>query len=128
MSEVASDSAGRTRVRGLRGATRVARDDSDDVLAATREMLAELLMRNGIESSSVISAIFTVTPDLVSEFPARAARQLGWSDVGMLCATEIAVPGSIARVIRVLLHVELPANRAARHVYMNGAEELRPDL
>jgi chorismate mutase len=76
----------------------------------------------------VISALFTVTPDLVSEFPARAAREIGWTDVAMLCSTEIPVPGSIDRVIRVLLHVDTTVNRPVRHVYLNGAEELRPDL
>ncbi len=116
------------RVRGLRGATRVDRDRSESIRAATREMLQGLLYRNGITTEHVISAIFTVTPDLVSEFPARGARELGWSDIPMLCSTEIPVPGSITRTIRVLLHAELPVNSIARHVYLNGAEELRPDL
>jgi chorismate mutase len=87
-----------------------------------------MLMRNGVTSESVVSAFFTVTPDLVSEFPARAARDLGWNDVAMLCSTEIPVPGAIGRVIRVLLHVEMPLNSSLKHVYLNGAEELRPDL
>lgn len=118
----------RTRLRGLRGATRPARDDPSDIRAATRELLGAMLMRNGVTSESVVSAFFTVTPDLVSEFPARAARDLGWNDVAMLCSTEIPVPGAIGRVIRVLLHVEMPLNSSLKHVYLNGAEELRPDL
>lgn len=126
MSASRDDSSG-MRVRGLRGATRVERDAAELVRAATREMLTELLSRNEIEATGVISAIFTVTPDLVSEFPARAARELGWNDVAMLCSTEIPVPGSITHVIRVLLHAELPTNSQVRHVYLNGAEELRPD-
>ena len=117
-----------TRLRGLRGATRPARDDPSDIRAATRELLGAMLMRNGVTSESVVSAFFTVTPDLVSEFPARAARDLGWNDVAMLCSTEIPVPGAIGRVIRVLLHVEMPLNSSLKHVYLNGAEELRPDL
>ncbi len=117
-----------TRIRGLRGATRVHRDDPDAIRSATRELLGELLRRNDATSESVISAFFTVTPDLVSEFAARGARDLGWNDVAMLCSTEIPVPGSMDRVIRVLLHVELATNSLARHVYLNGAEELRPDL
>jgi chorismate mutase len=87
-----------------------------------------MLARNELPADSVISAFFTVTPDLVSEFPARAARELGWNDVAMLCSTEIPVPGAIERVVRVLLHVEMPVNSSMKHVYLNGAEELRPDL
>ena len=116
------------RIRGLRGATRVARDDSESVRAATRQLLAEMLLRNSLRQDAIVSAFFTVTPDLVSEFPARAAREMGWDDVAMLCSTEIPVPGSMDRVVRVLLHAELPANTSVRHVYLNGAEELRPDL
>ena len=119
---------GATRIRGLRGATRTPRDDSESIRAVTRELLAEMLRRNEIEQDAIASAFFTVTPDLVSEFPARAARELGWDDVAMLCSTEIAVPGSIDRVVRVLLHAELPVDGVVRHVYLNGAEELRPDL
>jgi chorismate mutase len=125
MSE-ASRSA--TRIRGLRGATRTPRDDSESIRAVTRELLTEMLRRNGITQDSIASAFFTVTPDLVSEFPARAARELGWDDVAMLCSTEIPVPGSIDRVVRVLLHAEFPVDGVVRHVYLNGAEELRPDL
>jgi len=116
------------RIRGLRGATRVARDDSESIRAATRQLLAEMLLRNSLRQDAIVSAFFTVTPDLVSEFPARAAREMGWDDVAMLCSTEIPVPGSMDRVVRVLLHAELPANTSVRHVYLNGAEELRPDL
>jgi chorismate mutase len=123
-----SDDGDRPRIRGLRGATLASRDDPDTIRAATRELLGQILRQNRITSDAIISAFFTVTPDLVSEFPARAARELGWDNVAMLCSTEIPVPGSIARVIRVLLHVELPANGTIRHVYLNGAEELRPDL
>ncbi len=121
-----ADSA--TRIRGLRGATRPANDDPESIRAATRELLSALLARNGIDSESVVSAFFTATPDLVSEFPARAARDLGWHDVAMLCSTEIPVPNAIGRVVRVLLHVEVPMNCSLKHVYLNGAEELRPDL
>jgi chorismate mutase len=117
-----------TRVRGLRGATRAARDDSESIRAATRELLTEMMLRNSLNRDAIVSAFFTVTPDLVSDFPARAARELGWDEVAMLCSTEIPVPGSMDRVVRVLLHAELPANTSVRHVYLNGAEELRPDL
>jgi chorismate mutase len=125
---VSDDSRRSSRIRGIRGATRVQRDEPEFVRAATRELLLELLRRNDLVPDCVISALFTVTPDLVSEFPARAAREIGWTDVAMLCSTEIPVPGSIDRVIRVLLHVDTTVNRPVRHVYLNGAEELRPDL
>lgn len=117
-----------TRLRGIRGATVVVRDDSALIQSATQELLTALLRRNSISVSAIVSAIFTVTPDLVSEFPARAARELGWIDVPMLCCTEIPVPGAMAQAIRVLLHAEVPANVAVRHVYLNGAEDMRPDL
>lgn len=120
--------ANATRIRGLRGATRPPGEDPESIRSATRELLGAMLARNGLTQDLVVSAFFTVTPDLVSEFPARAARDLGWNDVAMLCSTEIPVPGAIDRVVRVLLHAELPANRSVRHVYLNGAEELRPDL
>ncbi len=116
------------KLRGVRGATRVARDDAALVREATRELLSELLRRNNITSSDVVSAFFTVTPDLSSEFPARAARELGWDDVAMLCSVEIPVPGAMERVVRVLLHAELAGTSEPRHVYLQGAEGLRPDL
>lgn len=125
---MSDDSGTATRIRGLRGATCPVRDDPGSIRAATRELLSTMLERNNLTTESVISAFFTATPDLVSEFPARAARELGWNDVAMLCSTEIPVPGAIEMVIRVLLHVELAPNGSAKHVYLNGAEELRPDL
>ncbi|MEO7040712.1 MAG: chorismate mutase [Gemmatimonadaceae bacterium] len=117
-----------TRIRGLRGATRPARDEPESIRVATRELLTAMLARNEVPLEAVVSAFFTTTPDLVSEFPARAARDLGWDDVAMLCSTEIPVPSAIGRVVRVLLHVEVPMNCSLKHVYLNGAEELRPDL
>jgi chorismate mutase len=116
-------------VRALRGATTVPLDTPDAVRAATRALLAELSARNGITPSDIISAIFTVTADLKSEFPARAARELGWEDVPLLCTVEIPVPGALARCVRVMLHVESPRARDALvHVYLEGARVLRPDL
>ena len=115
------------RVRGVRGATRVERDEPELIIDATRELLVTLLQRNEAAPSAVVSAFFTVTPDLTSEFPARAARELGWDDAASLCSVEIPVPGAMTRVVRVLLHLELPAHGTVRHVYLRGAEELRPD-
>ena len=117
------------RIHALRGATTVERDDSASVLGATRELLELLTRRNDITSADVVSALFTVTADLRSEFPARAARELGWLDVALLCMTEIPVEGSLARCIRILLHVESTRPRGAlRHIYLHGARVLRPDL
>jgi chorismate mutase len=117
-------------IRGIRGATTVTADEPDLILHATRELLEEILAANeGMQPEDVASALFTVTDDLVSTFPAQAARQMGWGLVPMMCAREIPVPGSLRRVIRVLVHwnTELPQN-AISHVYLREAVKLRPDL
>jgi chorismate mutase len=120
---------GERRLHALRGATTVERDDSASVLGATRELLELLTRRNALTSADVVSALFTVTADLRSEFPARAARELGWLDVPLLCMTEIPVPGALPHCIRVLLHVESERDREdIGHVYLHGARVLRPDL
>lgn len=117
------------KMRAVRGATTVERDDGALVVSATRELLAALIERNAIADDQVISAIFTVTPDITSEFPARAARELGWVDVPLLCAMEIPTARGLTRCIRVLLHIETELPRSAlRHVYLRDAKELRPDL
>lgn len=114
--------------RGVRGATTVDADTRDEVLKATRQLLALLIRLNGIEPCDVASAIFTVTPDLHAEFPATAARQLGWLDVALMCMQEVNVPGALPRCIRVLLHwnTSKPASEI-RHVYIRDAARLRPD-
>lgn len=117
-------------IRGIRGATTVAADEPDLILQATRELLEEILgENNGMCPEDVASAIFTVTDDLVSTFPAQAARQMGWDIVPMLCGREIPVPNSLPRVIRVLVHwnTEIPQSEV-RHVYLRDAVKLRPDL
>ncbi|HEY5730258.1 MAG TPA: chorismate mutase [Anaerolineales bacterium] len=116
--------------RGIRGATTVPADDPDLILDATRELLEEILYENdGMRPEDIASAFFTVTDDLVSTFPAQAARQMGWSLVPMLCAREIPVTNSLPRVIRVLVHwnTEVPQNEII-HVYLRDAVKLRPDL
>ena len=120
---------GDRRARAIRGATTVESDTPEQIRRATRELLETIVDRNGITSADVISAIFTVTHDLTSDFPAHAARELGWLDVPLLCTLEIPVPGSLTRCIRVLLHVESDVPRSGiRHVYLHGARTLRPDL
>jgi chorismate mutase len=116
------------RMRALRGATTVSHDERGEIAAAVGELIAELRTANGFEPADVVSAIFTLTPDLASVFPAEAARAAGWEDVPLLCSAEVAVPGSLSRCIRVLLHVEHHWSRAPRHVYLRGAKTLRPDL
>lgn len=116
-------------VQAVRGATTVEADDAALVHAATAELLAALLAANRLTPASVISAIFTTTPDLRSAFPARAARELGWHDVPLLCAQEIDVPGALPRCIRVLLHaVAAEAPEVAHHLYLRAAVGLRPEL
>lgn len=117
-------------VRGIRGATCVEADDPAKILAATRELLEEILRANRIENfADVISAIFTTTSDLTSTFPAEAARRLGMNHVPLLCACEIPVPGAMPRCIRVLLHVNTERRQdEITHVYLREAKKLRPDV
>lgn len=116
-------------VRAVRGAIQVDGDDRELILSGTAELIGEILERNQLASGDLISMVFTATPDLTAEFPAYAARQLGLTDVPLLCATEIAVPGALPRVLRVLAHVESDRTRSEiRHVYLRGAAQLRTDL
>lgn len=116
-------------VRGIRGAITVARDEPVLILDATERLLRAIVERNGFVPEDVASALFTVTPDLVSEFPAAAARRMGWTLVPLLNFTEIGVPGRLERCIRVLVHVNTEAAQdRIQHVYLEGATVLRPDL
>ena len=115
--------------RGVRGATTVESDTRDEILRATRQLLALMVRQNGIDHRDVASALFTTTPDLNAEFPALAARQMGWLDVALMCTHELSVPGSLPKCIRILVHWN--TNKAAHeivHVYIKGAAALRPDL
>ena len=116
------------RLRALRGATTVDENSAEAILAATDELLRELIGRNALESDEMVSCIFTCTDDLDAEFPAVAARRLGLSAVPLLCARELDVPGSLPRVIRVLLHAYADPQTPARHVYLRDAVNLRADL
>lgn len=117
-------------IRGIRGAITVSADQPDLILQATRELLEAILEANyEMKPEDVASVVFTVTDDLASMFPAQGAREMGWGLVPMLCAREIPVPGSLPRVIRVLVHwnTELPQS-GITHVYLRDAVKLRPDL
>jgi chorismate mutase len=116
------------RLYALRGATSVGANAPDPILDATQELILELVARNDLEPERVVSAIFTVTSDLNAEFPAVAARRLGWDRVPLLCAREIDVPGSLPKVIRVLLHYYADEGHEARHVYLGEAKALRADI
>ena len=118
-----------TRIRALRGAITVDANDAALILEATRTLLREMMLLNSLESVHLVSVIFTATPDLTAAFPARAARELGWNDVPLLCMSEMTVTSSLPRCVRVLIHVELPVEAGrGRHVYLGEAAELRPDL
>ncbi len=117
-------------IRGIRGATTAPADQPDLVLSATRQLLEAIQDANpGLQAADIASAVFSVTDDLVSAYPALAARQMGWELVPMMCAREIPVPGGLPRCIRVLIHwnTDLPQD-AVRHVYLREAAALRPDL
>jgi chorismate mutase len=116
------------RCRGIRGAVTVEANTPEAIVEATLELLAEMVRGNGLRVGDVASAFFTTTRDLNAEFPAVAARKMGWNDVALLCSHEIDVPGSLAMCLRILLHVntEKGADELV-HVYMGGAEALRPD-
>ena len=116
-------------VRAVRGATHLDEDVREHMLERVEEMVRDVMAANGLEVDDFISIIFTATSDLVSEFPAYAARQLGFSDVPLLCASEIAVAGAMPRVLRVLAHVETDLPRAeVKHAFLRGAAALRRDL
>ncbi len=116
-------------VRGIRGATTTPEDTAEAILEATEELVREIVAANALVAEDIASALFTVTPDLHAEFPAAAARRMGWTMVPLLNFTEIGVPGRLERCIRVLLHVNtIRAQHEMVHVYLREAVSLRPDL
>jgi len=115
--------------RGIRGATTVEWNDREEILAATMELLELMIRQNELQVEDIASAIFTVTEDLDAEFPAAAARQLGWEEVALMCMREIPVPNSLGKCIRVLLQVNTTRSASEmRHVYIREAVTLRPRL
>lgn len=116
-------------VRAIRGAVQVDANDRAAVIEATTELVAAVMSRNNLTTDDVISVLFTATPDLTAEFPALAARKLGFQEVPLICASEIGVPGALPRVVRLLMHVETGQPRSAiQHVYLRGAAALRLDI
>lgn len=128
MVTAADHPAAAVRLRALRGATTVARDDAAHVADAVRELLDAIVDANGITPREILSAIFSATPDVRSAYPAATARALGWTDVPMLCVSEMDVDGAPRLCLRVILHLAVEETRPLRPVYLRGARVLRPDL
>ena len=116
------------RLFALRGASSVDKNEPDAILGATEWLLREILRRNDLQTERIVSCIFTLTEDLDAEFPAVAARRMGLSRVPLLCTREIPVPGSLPRVIRVMIHAYAPNGAEPQHVYLGEAKALRLDL
>jgi len=116
------------RLFALRGANSVERNEASAIVAATDELMRELIARNGLTPEKLVSCIFTLTADLDAEFPAVAARELGLNRVPLLCAREVPVPGSLPRVVRTLLHYYAEEEHVPQHVYLGAARVLRSDL
>lgn len=117
-----------TKVVAVRGAVQAGENSAEAILSATEELMTELIARNELDSEHMISAIFTTTGDLDAEFPAVAARRMGLNEVPLMCAQEIPVPGSMTRVIRVLLHMNSPVDFKPQHTYLGETRNLRADL
>jgi chorismate mutase len=116
-------------VRAIRGATQLEADGREHLLERSAELVKAVLEANDLENEDLISILFTVTPDLHSEFPAVAGRQIGLTDVPLMCMQEIDVPHALPRVVRLMVHAETPRSREKiQHVYLHGAVALRPDL
>ena len=115
--------------RGVRGATTVDEDTPEAIWAATRELMELLIEANTIDEDDVASVIFTATPDLTAAFPAKAARDMGWTEVALIGSVEMDVPTGVKRCIRVLIHWNTPKrNSELRHIFLREAVALRPDL
>jgi len=116
-------------VRAIRGAVQIEADERDAIIQGTAELVTQVMARNELSTDDVISVLFTATPDLTAEFPALAVRKIGFHDVPLICAAEIAVPGAMPRVVRLMVHVQTDRPRSAiQHVYLRGAAALRLDI
>ncbi|HWW67588.1 MAG TPA: chorismate mutase [Solirubrobacterales bacterium] len=123
-----NSSAGEQRLFAVRGAAQAEANEAGAILAATEELMRELLERNDLAPEAMVSCLFTATGDLDAEFPAVAARNLGLDSVPLLCGREIAVPGAMPRVIRAMVHFYAPAGHIPAHAYLGATQELRSDL
>jgi chorismate mutase len=112
-------------LKAIRGAATVPSNTAEAITSATQAMLQEIMTANSLAAGQIVSALFSLTPDLNAAFPAAAARAIGWTDVPMMCAQEIPVPGALAKVVRVMLHADVAG--PVHHVYQGGAVALRPD-
>jgi chorismate mutase len=119
---------GDQRLFAVRGAVQASANETEAILGATTELMQELLERNELAAEAIVSCIFTTTGDLDAEFPAVAARNIGLDAVPLLCCREIPVPGSMPRVIRVMVHFYAPAGHEPAHTYLGATRELRSDL
>ena len=116
-------------LRGIRGATTARENTKEAIIEATRELLTQLIAANDIAVEDIASAFFSTSTDLTAEFPAVAARQLGWTDAALMCLHDMQVPGSLPQCVRVLVHWNTTKTaKEIKHIYINGAEKLRPDL
>ena len=123
-----SDGVGNWSCRGIRGATTATANTAEDILEVTDELMRLVIALNDLEPEHVASVIFTTTPDLNATFPALAARDIGWTEVPLMCSHEMAVPGSLQKCVRVMIHVNTARSAAEiRHVYLKGARVLRPE-
>ena len=122
------DESGAWSCRGIRGATTAVANTAEDILEVTEELMRAVIVLNELDPEHVASVIFTTTPDLTATFPALAARAIGWTEVPLMCAHEMAVPGSLQKCVRVMIHVNTTRSAAEiKHVYLKGARELRPE-
>ena len=125
---MSSDGIGNWSCRGIRGATTAIANTAEDILEVTDELMRIVIKLNELEPGDVASVIFTTTPDLNATFPALAAREIGWTEVPLMCSHEMAVPGSLQKCVRVMIHVNTTRTAAEiKHVYLKGARELRPE-
>ena len=115
-------------LKGIRGATSVSENSKEAILIRTEELLRDMVEKNSLQTDRIASVFFTTTLDLNAEFPAVAARKLGWTDVPLICAREIDVPGSLPLCIRVLIHYNILDDKPLKHVYLHEAKKLRKDL
>lgn len=120
---------GAMAMRAIRGAITLDQDEREHLYSRTKELVTGIMEANSLSTDDVVSVIFTCTPDIVSDFPAAAARELGFGAVPLMCAQEMAVPGALPLVVRVMMHAELDTPRdQIQHIYLRGAAQLRRDL